>query len=400
MRQASLTWRPSGNGGKPNHRSTPEGFISEVALEDLDSDDRLVRYELATRRIVVNRNHPFAREHGETHEQQILLRDSAFVDLLTQAYMADLGIHEDMLGQIAEYRDQSLRLVAQLRRRTGVQLAEMLSVATSDEKALETIVTEALDYMGFTVVAHGQPGEPEGVATAPATPQEGDVPVTYSFTYDAKSTGAKKVKTSNLNIAGLVRHRNDHNAEHILVIAPDYQMGALQDECANNGVTPMRASDLGKLLLLVATSGHFDLVEFRDVFERHDPNEVGTWVEAFIESTRKRQRLSLDTVLTALARIGYGGPDTLTASVIAREAREVTGDPEYPTRQAVSYVLYGLSVLVPRLVQVSGDNVYLGADPATLRQEIVKQLQRIPTELQSPAEVALIEQGEAQADSS
>jgi hypothetical protein len=74
-------------------------IISDVVIEDLSTDDAFVTYDLATRRIVVNRQHPFALEHGETHEQQLLLRDAALVDLLTQAFMADLGVRHLLRGR-------------------------------------------------------------------------------------------------------------------------------------------------------------------------------------------------------------------------------------------------------------------------------------------------------------
>lgn len=310
--------------------------------------------------------------------------------------MASLGIHGDVLGQIAEYRDQSFRLVAQIRRRTGLQIAEMLGEATKHDKGLERVVGDALEYIGFDVVRLGESGEPEGVATAPTTPAEGDQPQTYKFTYDAKSTGGKKVKTGNVNVAGLARHREKHDADHILVVAPDYESGALEEECSTNGVTPMRAVDLGKLLILVATTGHFDLLQFREVFDLHEPNKVTAWVDRFVEETRDSKRLSLDTIFKALQNIGYSGPDALTLAVIAREARDVLGSADYPTRQDVSFVLYGLSVLVPSLVRVSGENVYIGADPDTLRNAIVAQIKQIPSDLR-PADAQTLVESESKA---
>lgn len=356
-------------------------FISEVALEDAPSDERMVKYELKYRRIVVNRNHPFAREHGETHEQQILLRDAAFVDLLTQAYMASLGIHGDILAQIAEYREQSFRLVALIRRRTGLQIAEMLAQATKHEKGLERIIGDALEYIGFEVVRLGGTGEPEGVATAPASPAANDEKQSYSFTYDAKSTSAKRVKTANTNVAGLVRHREKYQADHTLVVAPDYQAGAFEEECSQQGITPIRAADLGRLLLLVATTGYVDLLLFREIFNQHDPDGVRDWVDTFISTAKSSRRLSLSIILRSLKNLGYTGPDAVTISVIAHEARRILQSDSYPSRQDVSYVLYGLSVLIPSMVRISGDAVYIGAAADKLREAIVSQLRRLPSEL-------------------
>jgi hypothetical protein len=83
-------------------------FSGDVTLESLDKGEPLVKYDLAQRRVVVNRSHPFSREYGQTHEQQLLLRDTAFVELLTEAYMLDMGLTE---GQLDEIRSIGIRLI-------------------------------------------------------------------------------------------------------------------------------------------------------------------------------------------------------------------------------------------------------------------------------------------------
>jgi hypothetical protein len=105
------------------------------------------------------------------------------VDVLTQAYMASLGIAVDVLDQIADYREQSFRLLAQRQRRTGVQLGEMLVNATASEKGLERVVGDALEYLGFQVRRLGQTGKTEGVATAPARPADGESDLGKSFSF-------------------------------------------------------------------------------------------------------------------------------------------------------------------------------------------------------------------------
>lgn len=373
-------------------------FISDVVLEDLPTSEPLVKYDLATHRVVVNRQHPFAQEHGETHEQQLLLRDSALVDLLTQAYMADLGVDPEVLDQVGEYRDQSLRLVAQRRRRTGVQLGQMLVDATRFPTGLERVVGDALEYLGFEVRRLGAPGQPEGVATAPAEPTDSDIAASYSFTYDAKSSSSGKVKTGNVGVAGLVRHRADENADFTLVVAPDYEVGALEQECQTHRVTPMRAMDLARLLLVVATHGIVNLSRYQSLFELWSPGDVKDWVDTFVEEATARRMLSYDVLLAAIERVGLSGPDAITIPVLAREAREILNDAEFPNRRDVSAVIRGLEVLLPQLVRVSGEDVYFGVPPAKLREAIRRQIDAVPDayrfDVEEPSE-APTEQGEA-----
>jgi hypothetical protein len=368
-------------------------FISDVVLEDLTTDDSFVRYDLAHHRVVVNRQHPFAREHGETHEQQLLLRDTALVDVLTQAYMASLGIAVDVLDQIADYREQSFRLLAQRQRRTGVQLGEMLVNATASEKGLERVVGDALEYLGFQVRRLGQTGKTEGVATAPARPADGesDLGKSFSFTYDAKSSGKAKVKTGNVGVAGLVRHREDEKAEFTLVVAGEYEAGGLEKECEKQKVTPMRAKDLAKLLLIVATHGPVDLSEFQGLFWQYSPDAVTAWVDEFVKKATSRRVLGYDTLLAIIDKLGYVGPDAITVSVIAHEARALLGEDEFPKTRDVNAVLRGLEVLLPNnLVRLDGERAYFGVAPHKLREAIRVQLQAVPGEykinVQEPSE--------------
>ena len=147
-------------------------LVEDVLIEALGPESQLVRYDPVAKQVLINRDHPFTREYAGTHEQQVLLRDTAFVELLTQAYMSDLGVPYQTVTQVSDYRDQLLRLVARVRRKSAFQLAELLDSVTNDKDALERAVSEALEYLGFVVEFIAGSGEPEGVASAPVTPDE------------------------------------------------------------------------------------------------------------------------------------------------------------------------------------------------------------------------------------
>ena len=220
-----------------------------------------------------------------------------------------------------------------------MQLAALLAEATRYDKGLERIAGDALEYLGFKVRRLGQPGKTEGVGSAPATGDDSGLAASYTFTYDAKSADRGKVKTGNVGVAGLVRHRNDEGADHTLVVAPDYEAGVLVDECRENRITPIRAADLARLLILVATRGPFDLREFESVFDCYTPDDVAEWVTEFIETANSRPILRYDELLAALELVGHSGPDALTSSVLAREIRRLTGSNDFPTRLHVTAVV-------------------------------------------------------------
>jgi len=355
------------------------------AIEDVEfteehaPTDPLVSYDVASRKVTLNKNHPFSLEYSGSHEEQLLLRDTALVDFLADVYLADLGVPGETLEEAAIYKDQMLRLVARIRRRTPANLAELLEAVAAQARPLELIVGDALENLGFVVTRMGQPGKPEGVAIAPVTrDKEGER--RYSFTYDTKSTINARVRNGNVGVSTLVRHREHEQADHTLVIAPDFESGALEEECERDKVTPMRIADLARLLVLNATHGPVDPAEFRGIFDRFSPDATAEFVDELAKSHKDQRRLSYQALFDALGVIGYEEPDVLTTAVIAREMRKLSGDSQYPTDQDVSKLVTGLSMIAPGLIRATGKSVYLSAQPTKLREAVLATLSSMPTE--------------------
>jgi len=367
----------------------PGNLIRDVIVSDLGSENRLVRYQPVDRTVVVNRNHPFAEEHSGTSEELRVLRDLALVDLLTDAFMVDLGIGEYRLKEIRDYKDRALRLVAQVRRQSAGQIANLLNNVTNHAKGLERIVGDALEYLGFQVERLGQSGEPEGIATAVISPmagEEGVVRVAYRFTYDAKSSAGPKSKTSNINAAGLSRHREDKSADYTLVVAPGFEQGALEHEARANGLTPMKASDLARLVMATVGFGPFNLVEFKGIFANYTPSSVSSWIDGAIAGRKQAKLLTLDTLITALISVtkkNPNGPDMLHCSQIAEQCRTILGDKNFPTRGDVAIAINGLSLMVPHVITISlqSQDVFLNASPEALRTALLQQLNMLPDHL-------------------
>lgn len=363
--------------GEWQTQMNPAELVGEVAFEGLAPTDPFIVYDVATRRVVINSSHPFTREYGTTHEQQLVLRDSALAEVLAEAYLLDSGIDEGRLSEARLFKDQTLRVLALRSRRSAPQIASLLLDAVMHAKGFERIVGDALEYVGFDVERMGASGEPEGVARAPIPPGPKDAERSYAIAYDAKSTSKARVKLKDLNIAGLVRHRKENKADHSLAVAPDFEQGALESDCEEHGITPMRARDLATLVMLSASQGAMDLVELRELFRLRSPDEVQRWIDARKERT-VQGRVSLDTLLTAIDHIGYVGPNAVTASVLADRIGSLTG--ATPRRADVLVALRGLAANVPNLVRVSQGDVYLGASAIKIREAILAQLAKLPNE--------------------
>lgn len=365
---------------------SPEKLVRKTTMADLEPSEKLVRYDVAKQEIVINKSHPFSVEYSDNPEQLRMLQDTALVEFLTDTYMLDSGLPEDRLTEISDYRDRMLRLVATLRRRTAPQIVKLLGQTTDHVKGFEIIVGDALDYLGFVVERLGQSGKPEGVASAIISREKDEHKQDYKLTYDAKSTIHKKASAGNVGVSGLARHKRDYEADYALVIARDFANGALEKECADNGVTPMTAEALGRLVSVTLQQGPLDLRKLKPLFELHSPEETTKWVEEFEKNLSHDQILTISVIMQALDHIVSKNPklpDVIHASQIAASCREILGNQDFPQKGNIVAAMRGLQLMVPNVISanMSGD-VYLLTTPKKIGEALQRQLDAIPEQYQ------------------
>ena len=372
----------------------PGNLIASVRSDAFGEQLPFSRYELRTREIVVNDNHPYVVERSGTIEERRLIQEFALAEFLTELYLIAHDVDSVALDDGRAFRDEFLRLLAQLNRRTGGQIAQMLHESTDNAVALEEIVSDALDYIGFNVTRIGGNGQPEGIAQAPLSPNAVSGEGPYSISYDAKSTTKVPARVTNKEVGPgrLARHRREHDADYTLVVAPDFQSGALQVECKESRVTPMRAEDLARLLILSARTGTLNFVEFRGLFELYDPDEVHEWVEEFISDVESEPRVPIGDLLWAFYEIGISGPDELETTVIADRLRSKYDSTTFPSEKHVRDAVAGLSVFLPAIVRNNNKQIYLSAGPTDIRNALVEQLQLLPDSIRMSIDRDLLSQ--------
>lgn len=357
--------------------------LGKVSLEKLD-DDSFVKFRISDSSIVVNKQHPFAAEFARTKAEKELLRTIAMVDLLTDVYSVDIGVPAKILDSIRSYRDSLMRYRALERRESGVHIAKLLSDTqhdSSNSKRLESVVADALWYVGFEVQKLGNSGDPEGIARAFPTPT-GSMPSNlspqpplYSVSYDAKASKHDSARTGNIGIDGVVEHRNRYGADYALIIAPGYQEGAITVRCQQQHVTPMTAGDLGRLLEYTAENGAIPLTKLREVFELYDPVEVSRWVKDLETWMTEQRPLKINTFLNALESLKGQVPDVLPAATLALLCRQ-NGAPTVVDRDVIA-LAKGLSVIVPDLVGLDGDKIVVNASAKRVAEAVGKQLESL-----------------------
>ncbi len=147
----------------------------------------------------------------------------------------------------------------------------------------------ALRSLGFEVTKIGGTKEPDGLAKARLGVRSAaaDKPDDYSLTYDAKSTGKKRVKNKDVHVSTLDRHRRQYRADHALVVAPDFEGGddpesAVSDEVSHAHITAMRVEDLA-LLVQVAATRQLGYSRIKALFDTcFTPAESHAWVETLL----------------------------------------------------------------------------------------------------------------------
>lgn len=375
------TWKKS---TADNIRNT----LSKVKYEKSD-DQSFVKYRISDSSIIINKDHPFVIEHTRTRAEKELMRTIAMVNLLTDVYALETGIDPQKLQSVREYRDQLMRFRAMQRRQSGTHIARLLLASqhnSSQSQQLEKVVGDALRYLGFTIQEIAGPGEPEGLAkafsfSAPKTPTEEDPePPLYKFTYDAKSSKHTSAKTGNISLDGINEHRIRYTAQYALVVAPGFEDGALSVRCKQLSITPIKASDLGRLLEYTAEFGAIPLDKLEDIFKIHDPDSVSEWVDELGTTLKKSRKFTIDLFLKALEQLKGRVPDALQASLISYTCRHVLGAATVVDKDVIALVK-GLSILVPDLIGIDDkEQIIVNASPERVAAAVSAQLEKLHAE--------------------
>lgn len=369
---------------RENTAENIKSALGEVKYEN-SGDDSFVKFRISDSTIVVNKEHPFVVEHSRTKAEKELLRTMAMVNLLSDVYALDQGISPSALKNIREYRDKLMRFRAMQRRQSGIYIAKLLLQTqhdSSNSKRLEAVISDALRYIGFEVQDLAKPGEPEGIASAYPFPtsssptQQNKNPPLYSFSFDAKSSKHDIVATGNIKLDGIVEHRKRYNANYALVIAPGFSDGALAVRCEQQQVTPIKASELGKLLEYTVEHGAIPLTKLRDIFKLFDPEKVSQWVADLETWLNEKRPLTIDIFLKALKALKGKIPDALSAGTIALICRDTLHAASVKDEDVIA-LARGLSISSPDVVGVDGDKIIINASAEKVAAVIEVQLERL-----------------------
>ena len=355
-----------------------EGFISAVTFEPLGIDHPIALYDAKDNRVIINSLHPFYRNYQDYFKNPEPFQILGVAEILTEAYLFDLGVNPADVFDILSRRDDFLRELVYSGRLSAPLAADLLRDAVGDPNGLERAVAAALWSLGFEVTPIGGSDEPDGIAQAKVGPRNADEKAVYKLTYDAKSTSGTRVQTGNVHIASSDRHRRKYDADYALIIARQFsdtrgEGSAVINEARSVGrITLIEAKDLALLVETAATKplGYQRLVEF---FQQCcSPSESREWIQRFVNEQVKKPPIR--EILYAIHKLQSTQREEIQFADIRAE-----GLRPYDKKEIGDW-LRSIAALVPEYLTVRGDVVDLQMHPDKVLQAIAQSLQdRVPS---------------------
>ena len=266
-----------------------------------------IRYDPATRRLVVNRDHPFVDKltGGGRHRNPATLFASS--EVLLECQLQDQGIDRGMVADVLKDRDDVLRLTAGAAPHTAVQVRRLLEVANRDRNDLERATGVAFRVLGFEYERRGGDASgPDGILFARLGRHK--TLADYKVVYDAKQTRGPSVPADKIDFASLEDFRRTEQADFGFFIAAAYASEMNPDGKLNRsieGVTSCRPTllKIEHLRRLVRLHYQFGvtLTELRSLFEEaHTVPEVNDWIEERERMLREEGAVPLRVLLEEL----------------------------------------------------------------------------------------------------
>lgn len=356
--------------------SDSNGDISLTAIETVDwciedSHAPIARLNLDNKTLKINLLHPFVANYSSSFKDTIPLENIVITEVLTEAFMYEIGIDEDNINSIIKRRDEILRQLAFADKERIPAVAQLLMDSLSDASGLENAVYRSLVALGFETVPIGGNGKPDGYATAHLGYNPDGTIKKYALTYDAKSTSGKKIAANTAKLSGLKRHQSDYNADYCFEVAIGYEgesdpNSAISKEANQQKVTVIRAKDLAQLMLY-AIPNQLGLSKLEELFKTcYSPLDVSNWINNFVSTPP--DKAPYFTMIDIIYDLQKNDTEPPTIEVIRMKVNESLKQ-KYSSDTIRTY-LSTLNNIIPGLFHFDGKYAYTEASPEIVKSRI------------------------------
>ena len=352
------------------------GDVSVNAIEKIewvikDPHAPIATLDLDSKTLNINVLHPFVANYSGSFKDSLPLENVVIAEVLTEAFMYEIGLDESNINSVVKMRDEILRQLAFSDKERIPAVTQLLLDSLSDATGLENAVYRALIALGFEAIQIGGNGKPDGFATAFLGFNTDSSPKKYTLTYDAKSTSGKKIQAGTARLSGLKRHQADYNADYCFEVSIGYDgeddlESAISKEAIQQKVTVMRAKDFAQLLLY-SIPNQLGLSQLEDLFQTcYAPKQVSKWVDDFI--SKKPEKAPYYEIIDIIYELQKKDTEPPTLSVIRLKVNEKLSK-GFSTDNIKTYLL-ALENIIPGMFHFDGQYAYVEGTPEVVKERI------------------------------
>ena len=332
------------------------GDVSVNAIENVDwvikdSHAPIATLDLDSKTLGINVLHPFVANYSGSFKDSLPLENIVIAEVLTEAFMYEIGLDESSINSVVKMRDEILRQLAFSDKERIPAVTQLLLDSLSDATGLENAVYRALVALGFEAVPIGGNGKPDGFATAFLGYNADSTPKKYTLTYDAKSTSNKKIQAGTARLSGLKRHQTDYNADYCFEVSIGYEGeddidSAISKEAIQQQITVIKAKDLFKTC--------------------YAPKHVSEWIANFINNTP--EKAPYYDIIDTVYELQKTDTEPPTLSVIRIKINEKLS--KCFSSDNIKTYLQALENIIPGMFHFDGQYAYVEGTPEVVKERI------------------------------
>ena len=377
-----------------------ETFVTGITIDfEGSSRDGIVRFDTVSGTLRLNGWHPFvATFHDEFTNKRLgqPLEMFAMAEVLAEAHLHSIGVRGSMIDEFLSARDQLLRHLAnESGHQSALSVANTLLEARNSPDRLEESVCNAFRSLGFDVTPLGKKGQPDGVATANLSADESGNPRHYKVTLEAKSkeNPGATVSAKDVGIATVIRHRNNLQCDHAIVVGPAFPTSAGDDsalgesieddrrksetEGSHRTITLITVDELARLVRLRPVK-QVGLRKLRELFKECSlPEQSADWVELIRQSSieNPRYREIVETVEKLQRKFKM---ESVRYSALRVELSHLNPPIEYQTDDSLAELCRAMTQMAPGAIFASSEKVELDQSAENVIAAIEAALQDYP----------------------
>ena len=353
-----------------------------ISFVDDKANAPAIRYVPESRRLEVNREHPFVNKllgRNKRHGPTELFASS---EALLEGQLEEWGMDPVAIDGFLRERDKSMRLIAGDTAPTAKDVLKLLDFANRDSVALEKTVGKVFQLLGFNYeLRGGNKAGPDGVLCARLGRYFTSGVKDYKLVYDTKMSESSTVASDKIDFQSLELFRTDEKADFGFFVAAAYaaedeeegklnqKIKSLQD-CR---VTLLKIEHLKRLVRMHVQYG-VTFTELRSLFEEAQTvSEVNEWLCNYKAKLENYGEVPLQLLLRELEKKKEDLLETPNVSVV----RELNSEMKrFPTERLIARLKSVEIILGTRWLEVdeTRKDVYLHQGSDQILFELNRQI--------------------------